>query len=50
MSVMKRFLNAKHSLGFGLLGLTVPVCKKKIIITTYKIAVFCVNFIWYILR
>lgn len=47
MSVMKSFLKAKNSLGFGLLGLTVPACKKKVITVTYVIVVFYVNLIWY---
>lgn len=45
ISVMKRFLCAKYSLGFGLLRLIVPACKVKIIVTIYITRVFYVSLI-----
>lgn len=44
---MKRFLNAKHTLGFCLMRLIVWACDKTIITATYIITVFYLYLVWH---
>lgn len=50
MTFMKRFLNAKHGLGFCLMRLVVQACENKIITTIYITAGFYVNLLLYVLH